>query len=265
MTIKAYGQTHVGMRRENNEDCYLIDEPLGLYLVCDGMGGHHGGEIASREACQAVQGYVKDHADRLAELTETSDMEAIQNLVVESIQHASRIVRSDAERFGMINMGTTLTLLLTVGDRAVIASVGDSRAYHCRRNVATLLTTDHTLANDMLISGEFSRDEARDSPFNHYLTRVVGYESDVKVDTLVANLVPGDVFLLCTDGLTNYFESDHELGKFMFHEPATIPAKLISHANSSGGKDNITAVVVHVGVEAGPPRWKWKSWFARVA
>lgn len=265
MAVMAYGQSDVGMRRENNEDCYLIDESLGLYLVCDGMGGHEAGEVASQEASDAVQDYLNKEAGKLAELTEHADIEAIQDLVVEAVQHASRVVHEDGVQYGTNQMGTTLTLMLTVGDRAVIASVGDSRAYHCRRDKATLLTTDHTLANEMLISGEFTPEQARESPFNHYLTRVIGYEPDVQVDTLVAHLVPGDVFLLCTDGLTNYFESDHELGKFMFHEPATIPSKLISFANSAGGKDNITAVVIHVGVGGGPPRWKWPSWFARVA
>lgn len=253
------------MRRESNEDCYLIDESLGLYLVCDGMGGHVGGEIASQDASQAVQDYFSEHAGELAELTESGNIEAVQDLVVRAVQHASRFVLEDAERNGLTKMGTTLTLLLTVGDRAVIASVGDSRAYHCRRDEATLLTTDHTLANELLISGEFTAEEARNSPFNHFLTRVVGYEPEVQVDTLVTHLVAGDVFLLCTDGLTNYFESDHELGKFMFNEPANIPSELISHANSAGGKDNVTAVVVHVGVGNLPPRWKWKSWFTRVA
>ncbi len=252
------------MRRDNNEDCYLIDESLGLYLVCDGMGGHEAGEVAAQEASQAVQSYLNDAVGRLAELAENHNIEAIQDLVVEAIQHASRIVHEDGERYGDRRGGTTLTLLLVVDDRAIIASVGDSRAYHCRRNKATQLTTDHTLANEMLILGEFTAEEARASPFNHYLTRVVGYEPRVQVDTLVAHLVAGDVFLLCTDGLTNYFESDHELGEFMFHEPSTIPSELISFANSSGGKDNITAVVVHVGVD-GPPRWKWQSWFKRVA
>ena len=264
MTVTAYGKSDVGLRRANNEDCFLIDEPLGLYMVCDGMGGHQCGEVASQEAARSVQSYLHERSDKLNELRRDSNVASAQDLVVKAIRYASQVVCDDAQQVGS-DMGTTLTLLLTVGDRAVLASVGDSRAYHCRRDRAKQLTTDHTLANEMLISGQLTPEQARVSPFNHYLTRAVGRQKDVQVDTLVTHLVAGDVFLLCTDGLTNYFESDRDLGKFMFNEPANIPSELIAFANAAGGKDNITALVVHVGVGDGPPRWNWKSWFTRVA
>ena len=115
----------------------------------------------------------------------------------------------------------------------------------------------------MLISGAFSPAQARDSPFQHYLTRTVGAAEDVEVDTLVAHLVPGDIFLLCTDGLTRYFDSERELGEYMFNEPSKIPPELVAYANSHGGKDNVTALVVHVEEDA--THNDWQKWFTRVA
>ncbi len=263
MKTTAYGQTDIGLARDNNEDCFLIDQDLGLYVVCDGMGGHAAGELAAREAAEAVLDYLKRRRSEIENLRRDGDLEAVQDLVIKAVKHASRTVHEEGELNGHHGMGTTVTLLFAVGDRAVIASVGDSRAYHCRKKRAKLLTTDHTLANEMLISGEFSPEQARESPFQHYLTRTVGKSEEVEVDTLVAHLVPGDIFLLCTDGLTRYFDSERELGEYMLNQPSRIPPALVAYANSHGGKDNVTALVVHV--EEDKPRKDWQKWFTRVA
>ncbi len=267
MKLTAYGQTDIGMHRANNEDCFLIDDCLGLYVVCDGVGGHHAGEVAAQEAAQALREYVGKHRPMLTELRRSGDLAGTQELIVRAVKHASKVVREQGERSGQHGMGTTVTLLLIVGDRAVIASVGDSRAYHCRNKSTHLLTQDHTLANEMLIAGEISSEQAKESPFRHYLTRTVGTQDDVEVDTLVAHLVPGDVFLLCTDGLTCYFESDEELGRYMFSKASQIPVALVAHANACGGKDNITALVVKVEEDdsESPPTSSVQKWFTRVA
>jgi serine/threonine protein phosphatase PrpC len=266
----GYGFSDVGMRRENNEDCFLIDERLGLYVVCDGMGGHAAGEIASHEAAHALKQFLEDRQLDLETLRSNADLSGIQDLAAEGVRHASHVVHEKGKATGKRGMGTTMTLLLAAGNRAVIASVGDSRAYHCRKQQLELLTNDHTLANEMLIAGEFSEQQLRDSPFKHYLTRTVGTQEEVEVDTLVVHLVPDDVFLLCTDGLTQYFETVSELGEYMFREPARIPPELVAYANSRGGSDNVTALVVHVDERlSDPPSEKskkgWQKWFTRVA
>jgi len=267
MKTRSYGQSDVGMHRANNEDCFLIDDSLGLYVVCDGMGGHFAGEVAAQEAAQALREFLGQDRLTLDELSKKGDLAGAQELVVHAVRHASRVVRDKGEQSGHGGMGTTVTLLLALGDRAVIASVGDSRAYHCRDKSTSLLTQDHTLANEMLIAGEISPEQAKESPFRHYLTRTVGTQEDVEVDTLVAHLIPGDLFLLCTDGLTCYFDSAHDLGQYMFNNPSEIPPELVAYANSRGGKDNVTALVVHV--EEGPPvdtpSGGVQKWFTRVA
>lgn len=267
MKTIGYGQTDIGMRRENNEDCFLIKEDLGLYVVCDGMGGHAAGEVAANQAADALCKFFDRRQLELNELGQDGDLQAVQDIVVKAVKYASRAVRHEADISGHPGMGTTLTLLFAIGDRAIIASVGDSRAYHCRDKQARLLTQDHTLANELLIAGRMTAEQARESPFSHYLTRSVGSEEDVKVDTLVAHLVPGDIFLLCTDGLTRYFDNERELGEYMFNEPSSIPSDLVAFANSRGGNDNVTALVVHVNEEPVEPaqRENWQKWFTRVA
>lgn len=269
MKMWAYGQTDVGLHRANNEDCFLIDDSLGLYVVCDGMGGHNAGEVAAQEAAQAVREYLGQQQARLDELRRAGDLTEVQELVACAVRHASRVVRQRGKLSGHEGMGTTVTLLLAAGDRAVIASVGDSRAYHCRDKSTNLLTQDHTLANEMLIAGEISAEQARQSPFRHYLTRTVGTRESVEVDTLVAHLVPGDIFLLCTDGLTCYFDSDEDLGAYMFEAPSQIPLELVAYANSRGGADNVTALVIHVENDGTDPTKATinavQKWFTRVA
>jgi protein phosphatase len=269
MKMWAYGQTDIGMRRANNEDCFLVDDSLGLYVVCDGMGGHNAGEVAAQEASQALREYLGQHRPTLDMLSEAADWAGVQELVVRAVRHASRVVREHGKLSGHEGMGTTVTLLLAVGDRAVIASVGDSRAYHCRDKSTNLVTQDHTLANEMLIAGEISPAQARESPFRHFLTRTVGTQENVEVDTLVAHLVAGDIFLLCSDGLSCYFDSDEDLGQYMFKRPSQIPQELVAYANSRGGVDNVTALVIHVEDEAAAESQSitrsLQKWFTRVA
>lgn len=267
MDTTGYGLTDVGKCRGNNEDCFLIDDEIGLYTVCDGIGGHPGGEIASQEASDALHAFLCDHESELREFYDNSFLRDAQDLLVQGIRHASQMVHELGKSFRLDKMGTTLTTLLALGDRAIIASVGDSRAYHCRKKRVKLLTQDHTLANELMIAGKCTPEEARHSPFNHCLTRSIGKDSEVEVDTLVAHLVPGDIFLLCTDGLSQYFGTKADLGAFMFHEPSIIPSQLVEFANRSGGSDNVTALVVHVdeGHSELDERQAWQRWFARVA
>lgn len=267
MDTSGYGVTDVGRRRGNNEDCFLIDDTIGLYVVCDGIGGHSGGEIASEEAAEALHAFLCENEVELRTFRDVSALRDVQDLLVRGIKHASRVVHDLGESSGLYKMGTTMTALLTIGDRGVIASVGDSRAYHCRKKRAKLLTKDHTLANEMLIAGVWTPEEAHDSPFRHSLTRSIGTDDEVEVDTLVTYLVPGDIFLLCTDGLSQYFETESDLGAFMFHEPPLIPSQLVDFAIECGGSDNVTALVVWVDethVEHQPQRGV-RRWLTRVA
>lgn len=267
MNTTGYGLTDIGKHRGNNEDCFLIDDTVGLYVVCDGIGGNPGGEIAAEEAANALHAFLRDNESELREFRDNSSFREAQEFLVRGIKHASHVVHEMGEAGGLHRMGTTLTALLTIGNRAVIASVGDSRAYHCRKKRTKLLTKDHTLAHDLLVAGVYTPEEAMESPFNHCLTRSIGKGDEVEVDTLVAHLVPGDIFLLCTDGLSQYFESAKDLGAFMLHETSLIPSQMVDFANECGGSDNVTALVVSVDeshVEYERKR-AWPRWLTRIA
>lgn len=262
MKTTGYGATDVGKCRSNNEDTFFVDDELGLYIVCDGMGGHDAGEVASAEATRLLHQRLLAKQHELSQLSDSKDMEPVQDIVVKEVKFVSRWIHDEGRVTGHPGMGTTLTALLTVGDRAIVASVGDSRAYHCRKKNVELLTKDHTLAYELFLEGSFSAEEVKTHPFGHYLTRCVGAADDVEVDTVVAHLVPGDTFLLCTDGLTRYFDDEAEIGAHMFGESSTIPRKLIDEANSMGGRDNITVLIIHV---AGHTEHTKRRWFTRMA
>jgi protein phosphatase len=249
MRARSAAKTHVGMKRTLNEDSYLSDDELGLYLVADGMGGHAAGEIASSEAVSTAYGMVKQARPSLKKIEHTLDdaqIRAALRLMEASIQAATYMVYTlaelDREKSGM---GTTITGMLVLGDHAVTAQVGDSRIYQIRDGEARQITEDHTLIAWQLREGIITQEEAKRSPHKNVITRAVGNREYVQVDTNLVTLRAGDKYLLCSDGLHGYLRSAEILELAGLGGDQSVSA-FIDLANQRGGKDNITAILVEI-------------------
>lgn len=240
IALRIHGETHTGNVREANEDTLLVDQELGLFAVLDGMGGHMAGDVASSTARDVLHEQVR--AGR-------ASIEPRQ-LLVEAINRASAAVHAEAKsRRDRHGMGTTAVALLMVDDRhAVLAHVGDSRAYLVREGRMQLLTRDHTVVAELISNGAISPDEANHHPYKSVLSRNLGAKPEARPDLLDIALEPGDRVLLCSDGLTGFASSDaveQILGGA--EDPANASRDLIELALRGGGGDNVTVVVVEAG------------------
>lgn len=249
MKLVAVGQTDVGQKRDHNEDAFLVDDALGLYVVCDGMGGHAAGEIASAHAIQTVRRVVQENARALEQLKAEDlpeNRERVQRLVERAVQSAcGEIYRMATEDTGKAGMGTTLVMMLMVGQKGIMGHVGDSRVYLNRQDQLHQLSEDHSYVAEMIKRGRMTEEEAKTSPYANVITRAVGIQESVEVDTLLMDILPGDTILLCSDGLHGYTSDKKELSTMLAVDNVnSIPPGLIHVANSRGGKDNITAIVI---------------------
>ena len=248
LKIKSYGATDLGKRRQVNEDAYLCDDELGLWVVADGMGGHAAGEVASQEAVDTVYGTVKRGKHTLdleGEFTEEKGRAAAR-MLEGAVQAATYMVFAMAELdANKAGMGTTLSTMMGLGDYAILAQVGDSRIYRVRAGEAAQLTEDHTLIAWQLKQGLITAEEAKHSRHRNVITRAVGNRDYVQVDTHWVELELGDHFLLCSDGLHGYLRTA-EIPEITNLGGEACVKKLIDVANARGGRDNITAVLVEV-------------------
>ena len=228
-----------GRKRRRNEDAYVVDPPL--FAVADGMGGAQAGEVASQLAAAVLRESPGEEGDP-------------EQRVVALIQEANRRIyeraRSDAEASGM---GTTITVAMLAQDQVAIGHVGDSRAYRVRSGELEQLTEDHSLVADLMRSGRLTPEEAETHPQRSVITRALGTDPDVDVDTLAVDAQPGDVFLLCSDGLTSMVGDEEILQALRESDGLEQAAKtLVKAANRRGGEDNITIVLFTVdGDEVG--------------
>jgi serine/threonine protein phosphatase PrpC len=258
----AFGRTDIGRRRSANEDAFLLDEALGLYVVADGMGGHSSGEVASAEAIEALHGMVMRARDALEAIESLpADTSTRPGSIPPVLQKALRTLESAVQAatymvFSMSEanpdqrgMGTTLSALLIRGGLALTAQVGDSRVYLVRDGRAAQITEDHTLIAWQLKKGLITPEEARMSRQKNVITRAVGSRDYVQVDTNAVSIQPGDGFLLCTDGLHGYVD-DREVAMLMQLAPADATEQLIDLANQRGGRDNITSIAVSLASPA---------------
>ncbi|MCC7071059.1 MAG: cyclic nucleotide-binding domain-containing protein [Deltaproteobacteria bacterium] len=228
----------------------LLDPSLDLYMVCDGMGGHAAGEIASQHAVRTVQRVMNESRAILEEFKKRGDVGESREKVTALLENAVNVACS--EIFGMATndsgkagMGTTLVLMLIANGRGMMAHVGDSRLYMVRQGQIHQLTEDHSYTSEMIKRGKMTREQARQSPYSNVITRAVGIQKNVQVDTLVFDIIPGDTFLLCSDGLHGYAEDPNDLADMLSDvDLDKLPQKLIEMANTRGGKDNISAVVI---------------------
>lgn len=245
------GLSDVGRVRRHNEDAFILDDELGLYVVADGLGGHAAGEVASEETVYTIRAWVRRERHQVLPLLEDPydpDMQSTaEKMLSTAVQAATYMVHSMAEfDESKAGMGTTTSCLMLIGRVAVVAQVGDSRIYLTRDGQIAQITDDHTLIAMQLREGMITEEEARTAPHRNVITRAVGSHEYVEVDTRVVETIPGDRFLLCTDGLHGYFEDTEELLEYLTLPVADATQRLIETANARGGKDNITAVVVEV-------------------
>lgn len=254
MKLASSSLSDVGRQRAHNEDACLADDALGLYVVCDGMGGHAAGEIAAGRVVEALRDEValrRGVVQALAADPSPANRVAVSDLLEGAIQRASaevfRLAQADPARRGM---GTTCAALILAGAKAAIAHVGDSRVYLFRNRQVHRLTEDHTLVQAQLKQGLITAEQAASSEYKNVITRAVGIQPSVQVDTLVTDALPGDVFLLCTDGLHGYLDDAEAAAILGGTAPAELPRRLVALANERGGRDNVTVVAVSV---AGAP------------
>jgi serine/threonine protein phosphatase PrpC/CRP-like cAMP-binding protein len=259
MDLKYWAATDVGRKRTHNEDNFLVDQDLRLFVVADGMGGHASGEVASAMAVHTIRSIVWSER----ELFESAEDDAAWHMQVcmllEYAVHIAceQIFRKGCQEPEKKGMGTTVVVLMLVNDRGYIAYVGDSRIYLLRGGIVYQLTEDHSLMNELIRQGKITAEDFDDSPyaqFKHAMTRAVGPQEAVEVDTLDFDMIPGDAFLLCSDGLYEYLD-DSDLARMLaLPDIKDVPGRLIDMANTRGGKDNITAVVIQVPEDAGSDR-----------
>jgi serine/threonine protein phosphatase PrpC len=245
MKPRGWAVTDVGRKREHNEDSFACNDELQLYAVADGMGGHLGGERASRMAVEILE---REMTARLASVARAEmSNEAMAQALRESTVVASRAIYDSAQAEpSYAGMGTTLTGLCFHGSSLTLCHVGDSRAYLFRDGRARQLTEDHSWVQEQVRAGLVSADDALVSRFRNIITRSVGFESTVSPDIATMLVEAGDCFLLCSDGLCNYLSADELAAVLGAHFYGEAGPALVAVANERGGDDNITCLVVYV-------------------
>jgi serine/threonine protein phosphatase PrpC len=253
--VRSSARTDVGRKRKHNQDAFLADDALGLYIVADGMGGHAAGEVASAQAIKSIREALLAAGPLLESFAGTPTLETRER-VAELMESAVLKACADIHAIGGADpgkrgMGTTVVAMLVTGHSAVVGHVGDSRVYLFRAGRVHQLTEDHTLIQEQLKRGLISREQAGEADNRNVITRAVGVQREVAVDTLVTDVLPGDLFLLCSDGLHGYL-SEEELPALLAQDRPTLAGALVDLALERGGKDNVT--VVCLSVEAGDGR-----------
>jgi len=246
--VTGHGATDIGMRREANEDSFLMMPRNGLWIVADGMGGHAGGQVASKLTVEAT-GVSLVRALAEAEQQSAANGGRINpaQLLTEAVKHACANVFDTArERPELTGMGSTVTTMFVYGSIAWIGHVGDSRAYLVREGEIHQVTEDHSLVQEQVTAGLITPEQARVSVMRNIITRSIGFERDVNVDTGAVPLQRGDQFVLCSDGLTGHVEDYEILDLLLRNDRRRVPRILIDLANARGGDDNCTVVVTTV-------------------
>lgn len=251
MNLQSFSATHIGKVKDQNEDFYYASEEEGLFLVADGMGGHAAGEVASRMAVATVLEVLRPKLKELHELAAVDAAEnrqqildALENAVQRADQAIYTRALTEPEKRGM---ATTIDILFVTAGGAFIAHVGDSRVYLVRHRQSNLLTADHSLANHLLSQGKLSPEEIEKIPHRHSLMRALGMAGGTQVDTIHLDIMKGDRFLLCTDGLSHYFTGPDDLLPLIQGDLTPETAEeMIRFANDRGGRDNTSVIAVSV-------------------
>jgi protein phosphatase len=248
--LEAHGQTDVGRRRKLNEDNFLVDPEPNLYAVCDGMGGHNAGEVASKMAIETLAAFIeKSHREK--EITWPYGLDVNLsfdgNRLKTAIKLANKkVFRAADNREDYTGMGTTVVAALVTGNVMTIGSAGDSRCYLVRDGKLSQLTRDDSWVSAALGEGILNSDEIDRHPLRNVITKAVGAKDTIELDVIEHRFQTGDVALLCSDGL-HAMLTDDQILDVMTPFPATLPetaGKLIDAANEAGGKDNVSVVLL---------------------
>jgi len=241
--VEASGLSDIGRVRTRNEDAFGLDPERSFYVVADGMGGHGNGEVASRVAVDAFEGHLRSQLEHGSDPVE---------LLTAAIQYAhARVLRAVEEDGNLVGMGTTIVGALVREGKMWVAHVGDSRAYRLRKGQFELLTDDHTWVNQQVAAGYMSEEQARVHPLKNVVTRALGGETQVEVETDEIDLEEGDLYVLCSDGLSAMLHDD-EIGDLLRQRNEPLGAtcqQLVDRANRRGGVDNVTVVLLEIGPE----------------
>lgn len=265
-------RTDIGLKRPRNEDCFAADPTLGLYVVCDGMGGGNAGEIASRMAIDAILTHVKTAAqDSTIELIGPVDhnLSVETNRLASAIRSANTIVHQASwTNPKYAGMGTTVVAARLSEHSLSIAHVGDSRLYLIRNGLMESLTTDHSWVAEQVAQGYLTEEEAERSPRRNIVTRALGVESSVEIDLAEIPVLDGDLLLLCSDGLTRGVRSGEILRTLDLDiDLGAKTDRLVTLANQAGGNDNVTVLLIAVQGKTTDRLWQRirQRWFLKAS
>ena len=238
--MKVYGITHQGKVRKENQDCFRFDAPAGREILtavlCDGMGGAQAGGLAGTLAADTFMSHAANSVD------ESSSAADLRSIAADAVAYANkRVYGKSFSDLACMGMGSTLVALLVCGKRAVIANVGDSRAYLIQRGSIRQITRDHSLVEDMIARGKITREEARSHPQKNIITRAVGVEASVQCDLFDLKLTPSSRILLCSDGLSNLLPDAEILEVLKANDdPEQACSVLLDRTLERGAPDNVT-------------------------
>ncbi len=240
--MKIFCETDVGKSREINQDAYIariLEGGAALAVVCDGMGGANAGNIASAQAAKIIYEYV------LRSWQSNMSASQIKNLLCSAVMSANvEVFDAASKNEELKGMGTTVVAVIATKTASHIVHVGDSRAYLVRDNTLTQITTDHSMVQRMIESGQITADEAKSDPRKNIITRALGVDENLNVDYNELDYNEKDMLLICTDGLSNMLSSEEILEIVSSAPCENATAQLVSAANDGGGSDNITAVLI---------------------
>ncbi len=251
MEVKAFGLTHVGRQRQHNEDAFLVSDDSRLFLVADGMGGHAAGEIASRIAVEAVSEFILHTKEDDGTWPHSYDEQFSRstNRLMAALRLANtRVVEAMRKDVRLRGMGTTIVAGLAEGGTVSISHVGDSRAYLVREDRLSRLTNDHSWVFEQVQAGMITEAEAEKHPLRNVITRALGGALQVVPDAKEVEARAGDVYLLCSDGLTGMVPEDEILRIVLENREDLEKAceQLVEVANANGGSDNVTTILLEV-------------------
>lgn len=239
MKVDAWFLTDKGLRRDSNQDSCLINKELGLFVVADGMGGHSGGEVASSLAVQTMENFFQKSSQTHVEP---------RKLLAEAYLDSSRKIfdRAANENPELTGMGTTMVAAYLKGQTLFVGNVGDSRCYLFHKPYLWQITEDHSLLNEQLRAGIITEDQAKLMAGRNVITRSVGYEREVFPDIIEREVMPGDTYILCSDGLSGLVPDARICEIFLQNTPEKAVKACVDQALANGGDDNVTVLVLQI-------------------
>lgn len=240
--MKVFAKSDVGKARDMNQDYFFVSQPtdeIQVFILADGMGGYNGGEVASKLATLSAKNYILNNFNKIEH-----DRESILKLMKNAVEYANMVVYEKSKQEKELEgMGTTIDVCLIYNNKVYIGHVGDSRVYRIRKEFLRRLTTDHSYVQQLVKDGTISKEEAYNHPKKNMLTKALGCTPYVEPDVLVKGFLKGDILFMSSDGLTNMLK-DEEIYNIIKDNPETATDVLVSKANSLGGYDNITVVII---------------------